>query len=314
MDNNKPEQGPQVRLVGLSDPYRGQVFVIDKDDYVIGRGSDADLVLSESTISGRHAKIQKVEDHYEILDLQSTNGTFLNNLKVERKHLRTEDKVRFDKFEFQFINPADVGRTIVSRSAVEEVTRTIVRSGPPLAVGGLHPALAAVKKGSLLGGLVAGLLVSFLVGLVGNAVMLYFSTQQGGLSAQNFGKLLRDIALRYPSPHIPHVWFRQNWSDWRTIVSLGLIALAVIVGGILVQAIGRRARAASALIFSLFYIILAVFIQLIILKFNFQILPRAYPDLGLKLTAWPNFALAAVLFFVVVLAFSFIGTLFAKKR
>jgi len=314
MDNNKPGQAPQVRLVGLTDPYKGQVFVIDKEDFIIGRTSICDLSMSQSTISGRHAKIQKVGDHYEISDLQSTNGTFLNGLKVERKHLRSEDKVKFDQFEFQFIDPADVGRTMISRPAPDEIAKTMARDRAPLPATHLHPALAAVKKGSLLAGVIVGLLVSFLIGLVGNAVMIYFSTQQSGFSVKDFGAILKDIALRYPSPHIPQVWLKQNWSDWRTIVSLGLIALAVIVGGILVQAIGKRARAASAFVFSLFYVIVAVLIQLIIVKFQIRFVAGLYPQVVRGLSTWPDFALAVGLFFAVVFVLSFIGTLFAKKK
>ncbi len=314
MDNNKPAQGLQVRLVGLTDPYKGHVFVIDKEEFIIGRTSSCDLSMSQSTISGRHAKIQKVGDHYEISDLQSTNGTFLNGLKVERKHLRSEDKVKFDQFEFQFIDPADVGRTMISRPATaDDIAKTMARDRAPLEAARPQPVPAAAKKGSLLAGVIVGLLVSFLIGLVGNAVVVLLTTQQVGFSAQNFGALLKSIAFSYPVAHIPQIWLKQNWSDWHTIVSIGLIALAVLVGGILVQAIGKRARAASALVFSLFYVIVAVLLQFIILKFSIQSLPVVYPSLGQRLTAWPNFALAAGLFFAVVLILSFIGTLFAKK-
>ncbi len=313
MDNNKPGQGPQVKLVGLTDPYKGQVFIIEKEDFLIGRTNSCDLVMNHSTISGRHARIQKFGDHYEIVDLQSTNGTFLNGLRIERKHLRSEDKVKFDQFEFQFIDPADVGRTFV-RPSSEEMTKTIARPHAPLPSAQPQAALPAARKGSLLGGTIVGLLVSLLLGLVGNAVMLYFSTAHGAFSLRSFAELLRDIGLRYSSPHIPQVWLKQSYSDWRTIVSLALILVAIILGGILVQAIGKRARAASAFVFSLFYVIVAVLIQLILMKFNFQTLPGLYPSLGWNLSAWPNFAVGIGLFFVVVFVLSFIGTLFAKKR
>ena len=313
MDNNTPGQGPQVKLIGLSEPYKGKAFVIEKEDFLIGRTNSCDLVMDQSTISGRHARIQKFGDHYEIVDLQSTNGTFLNGLKVERKHLRSEDKVRFDQFEFQFIDPADVGRTFV-RPSSEEVTKTLVRPHAPLPAAQPQAALPSARKGSLLGGTIVGLLVSFLLGLVGNAVMLYFSTIHGGFSFNSFLSLLKEIGLRYSTPHIPQAWFRQSYSDWRNIVSLALIVVAIILGGILVQAIGRRARATSAFVFSLFYVIVAVVIQLIIIKFNFQTLPGLYPSLGWNLSAWPNFAVGIGLFFAVVFVLSFIGTLFAKKR
>ncbi len=145
MDNNKPGQGPQVKLVGLTDPYKGQVFIIEKEDFLIGRTNSCDLVMNHSTISGRHARIQKFGDHYEIVDLQSTNGTFLNGLRIERKHLRSEDKVKFDQFEFQFIDPADVGRTFV-RPSSEEMTKTIARPHAPLPSAQPQAALPAARK------------------------------------------------------------------------------------------------------------------------------------------------------------------------
>jgi len=313
MENNKPGQGPQVKLIGLTDPYKGQVHVIDKEDFLIGRTSNCDLVMNHSTISGRHARIQKFGDHYEIVDLQSTNGTFLNGLKIERKHLRSEDKVKFDQYEFQFIDPADVGRTFIRPSSAE-MAKTIVRESAPPAAASPRPASAAVGKGSLLGGTIVGLLVSFFIGLVGNAVFMVLAARQVGFSVQNFGQILKSIGLSYPAVHIPQTWPKQNWSDWHTIVSIALIALSILLGGILVQAIGKRARAASAFVFSLCYVIVAVLIQLIIMKFSVQSLPALYPSLSLSLSPWPNFALGAGLFFVVVLVLSFIGTLFAKKR
>jgi hypothetical protein len=316
MESNNPGQEPQVRLVGLSDPYKGQVFVIDKEEFIIGRAATSDLSMPQSTISGRHAKIQKVGDHYEILDLQSTNGTFLNGIKVERKHLRSEDTVKFDQFEFQFIDPADISRTII-RPAPKAVAKTSARE--PIPVTSSYARTSVMKqellskKGSLLGGVIVGLLVSFLLGLAGNAVVVLLAAQQVGFSAQNFAGILKSMARTYPLAHIPQVWLKQNWSDWRTIVSLALIALAVIVGGILVQAIGKKARAASAFIFSLLYVIVAVLIQMMILKFSVQSLPGEYPSLGQSLTAWPNFALSAGLFFAVVLVLSFIGTLIGGR-
>ncbi len=165
-----------------------------------------------------------------------------------------------------------------------------------------------MKKGSLSGGVIIGLLVSFFIGIVGNAVLAYLIAQQ------NFGALLKSIAVYYPTPHMPQTWLKQSWTNWQTIASLALIVLAVIVGGILVQAVGRKIRATSAFAFSLFYVALAVLIQLIVSGFRFLSVASSYPSVIGGLSTWPNFALALVLFFVVVFVLSFIGTLFAKKK
>jgi len=297
----------------LADPYQGQVFVIDKDEFVIGRANNCDLAMPQSTISGRHAKIQKVADHYEIFDLQSTNGTFLNGLKVERKHLRSEDKIKFDKYEFQFINPADVGRTII-RPAADEIAKTVAGDRAALEAAQPQAGPATAKKGSLLAGLIVGLVVSVVVGLVGNTVLSIFQMRPTEFSLKLIGPFFKAIALGYPGAHLPQVWFKQNWADWRTIVTLGLILVAIFLGGILTQAIGRKARGVSALVFSLFYVIVALLVQMIVLRFSIHSLPSLYPSLGQSLGPWANYGLASGLFFVVVLVVSFLGTLLAKRR
>lgn len=62
---------------------------------VIGRGPDADLVLSDPAISHRHALIDLAEGEFTIQDLKSTNGVFLNErLVMERAPLKPGDSIR----------------------------------------------------------------------------------------------------------------------------------------------------------------------------------------------------------------------------
>lgn len=118
----------QVNLTGLSGDYKGLDYFITGDEFVIGRLPDCNLVLNETTISARHAKIMRVQDHWELVDLKSTNGTSVNGKRVDRRILRTEDRISFDQYEFLFINRRDVSRTeVVSGPAFEKLRSTEVR-------------------------------------------------------------------------------------------------------------------------------------------------------------------------------------------
>ena len=56
--------------------------IIINRDQIIGSGVHADIILNNRMISREHAKIIKDKEEYSIMDLQSTNGTFVNNCSL----------------------------------------------------------------------------------------------------------------------------------------------------------------------------------------------------------------------------------------
>ncbi len=77
--------------------YDGLAWPLDRASTVIGRGSNADLVLNEATISRAHALIGYDGDRILVQDLGSTNGTLVNGSKEERKHLQHDDELRMGR-------------------------------------------------------------------------------------------------------------------------------------------------------------------------------------------------------------------------
>jgi pSer/pThr/pTyr-binding forkhead associated (FHA) protein len=70
-----------------------QNILIDKNPFVIGRGSDCDLVLDRFGISKRHARITFDGNQYLFEDLGSKNGTFVNGTRVESVTLQEGDLI-----------------------------------------------------------------------------------------------------------------------------------------------------------------------------------------------------------------------------
>lgn len=62
---------------------------------LIGRGSGCDLVITGATVSRRHAQLYFREGSWVIVDLESTNGTYINGCRVQRSQLLPGDAIAF---------------------------------------------------------------------------------------------------------------------------------------------------------------------------------------------------------------------------
>lgn len=88
----RPEPPPSAaRLVVTCE---GQRRVVDKDRFFIGRGkTSADLVILDGNISRQHAMIERVDGHYFVVDMGSTNGIYLGPHRIARKAIAHQDEV-----------------------------------------------------------------------------------------------------------------------------------------------------------------------------------------------------------------------------
>jgi len=79
----------------LSGPDSGKVFDVSTGgSFLVGR-SKADLLLSDPKVSERHAEVKIFgPEHYYLVDLASTNGTFLNGVRIDRRKFGHEDEIR----------------------------------------------------------------------------------------------------------------------------------------------------------------------------------------------------------------------------
>ena len=79
------DQVPQV--VMRSGPIPGSSFFLEKDEILIGRDLANDIPVPDAEISRRHARFIRKSDGVYIEDLGSTNGTFLNGVRLSSPHI-----------------------------------------------------------------------------------------------------------------------------------------------------------------------------------------------------------------------------------
>ena len=85
---------PKYALKFISGKYQGGEFSVpDEGELIIGRAADLDVVLVEDMVSRKHAKLVGSGDTLIVIDLGSTNGTFVNGEKVRRAALKKYDRV-----------------------------------------------------------------------------------------------------------------------------------------------------------------------------------------------------------------------------
>jgi len=114
------------RLAAISGKHKGATFAIDEEPLVIGRETAATVCLADASVSRRHSKIEKKDDSFVITDLESLNGTFVNDVPVRSRVLEHGDRVRVGDSQFLFL--AHEGEA-VSKSSDVNFEETKVVSG-----------------------------------------------------------------------------------------------------------------------------------------------------------------------------------------
>ncbi len=89
-------------LVGVSNDVIGQQYILRKDKIEIGRRPSSDIVLNEVSVSSMHAQLIREGNAWKVLNLLSSNGTFVNGEKVVDQILQTGDMIAFAGSEFVY--------------------------------------------------------------------------------------------------------------------------------------------------------------------------------------------------------------------
>lgn len=69
-------------------------FPLTRDTYTMGRHRNNDIVINDPKVSSFHARIDRTQDGFCLVDLKSRNGSYLNGKRIESALLRTADEIR----------------------------------------------------------------------------------------------------------------------------------------------------------------------------------------------------------------------------
>jgi pSer/pThr/pTyr-binding forkhead associated (FHA) protein len=95
--------GDRSMVVIHRGPSKGARFLIAESNCSIGRSPESAIFLDDVTVSRAHAQISKNSEGFELLDLGSLNGTYVNNGSVKSVQLKTGDEIQVGKFHLIFI-------------------------------------------------------------------------------------------------------------------------------------------------------------------------------------------------------------------
>ncbi|MCB9026203.1 MAG: sigma 54-interacting transcriptional regulator [Bdellovibrionaceae bacterium] len=91
----------QRAFIQIISPHHTQIFQIDELS-VLGRDYNCQILLDDSFVSNRHARITHKDRSYCIQDLRSRNGTFVNGTRILEAQLKDKDRIQIGKQELIF--------------------------------------------------------------------------------------------------------------------------------------------------------------------------------------------------------------------
>ena len=99
-------QGKKRELVGwlvaTSGTHRGEDFRIFDGKNVLGTAADCDIVVTDPYLSAKHCTVRHENGNFVLIDLDSTNGTYVNQKRVTKMELIDNDTIRIGRTEFKF--------------------------------------------------------------------------------------------------------------------------------------------------------------------------------------------------------------------
>ena len=97
------------RLVCLNGPRAGTEYDLKRDVTLVGRGADCDVALEDQYSSRHHAEVRRVNNGYQVNDLQSKNGVYVDGERLPlggAAWLSDGAEVQFASTRFRFHDPS----------------------------------------------------------------------------------------------------------------------------------------------------------------------------------------------------------------
>jgi hypothetical protein len=101
-----PPQAPESRMrdvLRLTGSHPPKEWVLESGRLVMGRLTACEISLNDANASRQHAELVKREDGWWLVDLDSTNGTFVNGSMVKERRLGPGDRIQIGSSKLEFV-------------------------------------------------------------------------------------------------------------------------------------------------------------------------------------------------------------------
>lgn len=86
----------------------GRRYFLDKNEQIIGRSDSANIQVDQESVSRQHCRVLDISGHNRLIDLGSTNGTFVNDRQVTECDLRDGDLIRVGQTIFKYLSGSNI--------------------------------------------------------------------------------------------------------------------------------------------------------------------------------------------------------------
>ena len=148
---------PKYMLRGVSGATFGKTFALT-GTMVIGRQADSDIPVPAEEISRHHARLQVTADGVLVEDMNSANGTFINDKRIQNALMKPGEELRLDTVRFMLVAPGMDARQQATATRAE-------------------PAKAPAPEAQGAGGKVFGIIVAIIV----VAAIAFFAARYYGI-------------------------------------------------------------------------------------------------------------------------------------
>lgn len=132
-----------ARLVIHSGAHKGGELELQRGSNFLGRAEGNDFTLDDPTVSSRHCEIIVAEMTIQVRDLDSTNGTFIDNRRIRNSEIHNGEILMLGSMEMR-LTDAVMEILIPPRSVPMEPVATAMPDGSPACLH--HPGIAALHK------------------------------------------------------------------------------------------------------------------------------------------------------------------------
>jgi transcriptional regulator with GAF, ATPase, and Fis domain len=109
-----------AKLIAIAGPQQGKTLELIEEEMTIGRDNSNWLYIFDSAVSRRHCVIRTEADQFKIIDLQSHNGTFVNDVPVQERILQEGDRIAIGDSLLLFIKQEKQNETAQDEAQFDE--------------------------------------------------------------------------------------------------------------------------------------------------------------------------------------------------